>query len=78
MHAWCFARPATLSSKNDRSHPVPNEVLVRVTAVGVCGSDVHYVKHGRIGNFVVTGPMILGTNRQCVIVAVGSQYHPIG
>ncbi len=37
--------------------PVPSsgadEVLVEVAAVGVCGSDVHYYRHGRIGDFVV-------------------------
>ena len=27
-----------------------DEVLVQVGAVGVCGSDVHYYKHGRIGD----------------------------
>ena len=36
------------------------ECLVRIRAVGVCGSDVHYYRHGRIGNQVVTGPHILG------------------
>jgi L-iditol 2-dehydrogenase len=53
--------------------PAPDEVLVRVLAVGICGSDVHYVKHGRIGNFVVTGPMVLGHEPAGVIVAVGSR-----
>ena len=33
-----------------------DEVLVEVAAVGVCGSDTHYYRHGRIGDFVVTGP----------------------
>ena len=41
--------------------PVPTEVLVKVMAVGVCGSDVHYYESGRIGSFVVENPMILGT-----------------
>jgi L-iditol 2-dehydrogenase len=36
------------------------EVLIKVKAVGVCGSDVHYYKHGRIGPYVVEKPMILG------------------
>ena len=29
--------------------PGPREVLVEIRAVGVCGSDVHYFEHGRIG-----------------------------
>ena len=31
----------------------PHDVLVKVMAVGVCGSDVHYYEHGRVGEFVV-------------------------
>jgi L-iditol 2-dehydrogenase len=40
--------------------PGPGEVIVRVRAVGVCGSDSHYYDHGRIGRFVVEAPLILG------------------
>ena len=36
------------------------EVLIKMKSVGVCGSDVHYYKHGKIGSFVVEKPMILG------------------
>ncbi len=57
----------------DRPVPSPGggEVLVRVTAVGVCGSDVHYYEHGRIGDFVVEAPMVLGHEASGVIVSVG-------
>lgn len=37
-----------------------NEILVKVKHVGICGSDVHYYEHGRIGDFVVEKPIILG------------------
>ncbi len=50
----------------------PDQVLVRIAAVGVCGSDVHYFAEGRIGDFVVEEPMILGHESAGVIVAVGS------
>ena len=40
--------------------PGPHEVLVEIKAVGVCGSDVHYYEEGRIGDFVVREPLILG------------------
>ena len=50
-----------------------DEVLVRVAAVGVCGSDTHYYRHGRIGGFVVTEPLILGHECSGQIVAVGSE-----
>jgi L-iditol 2-dehydrogenase len=57
----------------DRPTPSPgaHEVLVEVAAVGVCGSDVHYYRHGRIGDFVVEEPMILGHEMSGRIVAVG-------
>ncbi|MEV4704625.1 NAD(P)-dependent alcohol dehydrogenase [Actinoplanes sp. NPDC049316] len=51
--------------------PGPGEVLVRVTAVGVCGSDTHYFDHGRIGDFVVEAPLVLGHEAAGVIEAVG-------
>ena len=50
-----------------------DEVLVEVAAVGVCGSDTHYFRHGRIGDFVVTGPLILGHELSGRIVAVGAE-----
>ncbi|HVV14247.1 NAD(P)-dependent alcohol dehydrogenase [Amycolatopsis sp.] len=53
--------------------PGPDEVLVRVTAVGTCGSDVHYYEHGRIGDFVVKQPLVLGHEPSGVVVAAGSQ-----
>jgi L-iditol 2-dehydrogenase len=51
--------------------PGPGEVLVDVRAVGVCGSDVHYYEHGRIGDFVVEEPMVLGHESAGVVSAVG-------
>src|SRR3954462_11515086 len=57
----------------ERPVPTPgaHEVLIQVAAVGVCGSDVHYYRHGRIGDFVVEDPMILGHEMSGRIVAVG-------
>ena len=45
-----------------RSVPAPGtgEVLVRIGSVGICGSDVHYYRHGRIAEYVVRQPLILG------------------
>ncbi len=51
--------------------PDPGEVLVRIRAVGVCGSDVHYYKEGRIGVHVVEKPLILGHESAGDVVAVG-------
>ncbi|MFH8597075.1 NAD(P)-dependent alcohol dehydrogenase [Streptomyces rimosus] len=51
--------------------PGPGQVLVRVEAVGICGSDVHYYEHGRIGDFVVRAPMVLGHEPGGTVVALG-------
>lgn len=51
--------------------PAADEVLVRVASVGVCGSDVHYYKHGRIGDYVVTDPLVLGHEVSGTVVSVG-------
>jgi len=56
----------------DPGQPKAGELRVRVRSVGVCGSDVHYYKHGRIGDFVVTRPMILGHEVAGIIEAVGA------
>ena len=51
--------------------PAADEVLVEVRSVGVCGSDVHYYEHGRIGDFVVRDPLVLGHEVSGVVVDVG-------
>jgi L-iditol 2-dehydrogenase len=56
--------------------PGPHQVLVEVAAVGVCGSDVHYYRHGRIGDFVVEQPMVLGHELSGRITAVGELVDP--
>ncbi|MCL6091796.1 MAG: NAD(P)-dependent alcohol dehydrogenase [Actinobacteria bacterium] len=51
--------------------PGPSQVLVEVSAVGVCGSDVHYFTEGRIGDFVVEAPLVLGHEASGVVRALG-------
>lgn len=51
--------------------PGPDEVLVRVRSVGVCGSDIHYFEHGRIADFIVEAPLVLGHESSGTVVAVG-------
>ena len=38
----------------------PGMVRVRFGAGGICGSDLHYFRHARTGDFVVTSPLVLG------------------
>jgi L-iditol 2-dehydrogenase len=51
--------------------PAAGDVLIRVSEVGVCGSDTHYYREGRIGEFVVSSPLILGHEAAGTIAAVG-------
>ncbi|NLJ25083.1 MAG: NAD(P)-dependent alcohol dehydrogenase [Firmicutes bacterium] len=48
-----------------------NEVLVKIEYVGLCGSDLHYYEHGRIGDFVVEKPIVLGHEAAGEVVEVG-------
>jgi L-iditol 2-dehydrogenase len=59
----------------DRPEPEagPQEAVVRVEAVGVCGSDTAYYKVGRIGDYVVDGPIVLGHEVSGQVVAVGAE-----
>ncbi len=51
--------------------PAAHEVLVAIRAVGVCGSDMHYYEHGRVGPFVVKQPLIIGHECAGEVVEVG-------
>lgn len=53
--------------------PEAHEVLIKIMAVGVCGSDVHYYTDGKIGDFVVEKPLILGHECAGIIVKVGEK-----
>jgi D-xylulose reductase len=50
----------------------PHDLKIKVHTVGICGSDVHYYKHGRIGPFVVERPMVLGHEASGTVVEIGS------
>jgi L-iditol 2-dehydrogenase len=52
-------------------NPKDDEVLIRLRAVGLCGSDVHYYEHGKIGKYTVEKPIILGHEASGEIVKVG-------
>lgn len=56
-----------------------NEVLLRMIQVGICGSDLHYFRHGAIGDQVVNFPFALGHEGVAVVEAVGpdvKELHP--
>ncbi|KAN0126936.1 GroES (chaperonin 10)-like protein [Russula decolorans] len=61
--------------------PIPeirdDEVLVQVKKTGICGSDVHYLVHGRIGDYIVKSPMVLGHESSGVVSEVGSSVRSV-
>jgi L-idonate 5-dehydrogenase len=46
--------------ERDEQEPGPGEVLIRIAAGGICGSDLHYYNHGGFGSVRLREPMILG------------------
>jgi L-iditol 2-dehydrogenase len=52
--------------------PGPGEALLRITAVGICGSDLHTYKDARIGDTSLEAPLTLGHEFAGVVEAVGS------
>jgi L-idonate 5-dehydrogenase len=52
--------------------PGPREVLLKLGAGGICGSDLHYFQHGRIGNFIIREPLIPGHEISGTAAKVGS------
>merc|ERR1719316_288812 len=57
------------------SYPMPeakdDDCIIEMKSVGICGSDVHYWQHGKIGNFVCNGPMVVGHESSGVVVQCG-------
>ncbi|MRN67492.1 NAD(P)-dependent alcohol dehydrogenase [Brucella sp. 10RB9213] len=74
MKALVLERVGELNLRNIN---LPNEmgaddVRIKLHTVGVCGSDVHYYTHGRIGDFVVNEPMVLGHEAAGTVIEVGA------
>uniref|UniRef100_A0A6G1SDV4 Sorbitol dehydrogenase n=1 Tax=Aceria tosichella TaxID=561515 RepID=A0A6G1SDV4_9ACAR len=51
--------------------PRGNEVTLATHTVGICGSDVKYWKDGKIGNFILKKPMVLGHETSAIVMEVG-------
>ncbi|XP_012234966.1 sorbitol dehydrogenase-like [Linepithema humile] len=51
--------------------PGDDEVLLEMGCVGICGSDVHYLVNGRIGDFIVKKPMIIGHESSGTVAKLG-------
>src|SRR5687767_14791586 len=51
--------------------PGVGQVLLRVTAVGICGSDLHTYQDARIGDTLIQSPLTLGHEFAGVVEEVG-------
>jgi D-xylulose reductase len=49
----------------------PYDVIVHIGQTGICGSDVHYWQRGRIGDFILTSPIVLGHESSGTVTAIG-------
>ena len=57
--------------ERDIPTPGPGELLVKIEYVGICGSDMHFLEEGRLGNWVVDKPLILGHEAAGEVAVVG-------
>ena len=72
MKAAFLEKPGVLKLKEIENPSCgTDEVVIRVEATGVCGSDLHYFKDGRVGTNIVREPHILGHESSGEVVEVG-------
>lgn len=74
MKALVLEKAGKISIQDWQSPEVlgSDDVEIKIHTVGICGSDIHYYQHGRIGPFVVEKPMILGHEASGIITAIGN------
>lgn len=77
MRASFLVEPGVIEMREmDTPTPDDDQVLVKVSAVGVCGSDVHFYAHGNIGTMIMNKPFVLGHELSGTITAVGKDVDP--
>lgn len=67
LHGARDMRPQDL----DRPVVSAGQVVLRVKRAGICGSDIHYYSHGRIGSFIPKRPFVLGHEFSGEVVSIG-------
>ncbi len=75
----CVLRGARDLTVIDLTEPVPGpgEVVVRLGAGGICGSDLHYFAEGGAGDFRLREPMVLGHEGAGQVVAAGANVRAV-
>ncbi|KAI9656635.1 MAG: hypothetical protein M1831_004545 [Alyxoria varia] len=76
-----LANPSFILSKQNHTHfedrPIPEltsptSVRILITHTGICGSDIHYLTHGQLGNFIVKNPIVLGHESSGIVESIGT------
>lgn len=79
MRSIQLLAPRILEEREMPQPPDPGhgEVTVRIRAVGVCGSDLHWYQDGRIGDSPAAYPQVLGHEPAGEIIAIGPGVHDL-
>ncbi len=74
MQAVVLEKKGKISLRDfDMDDPIgADDVRIKPSCVGICGSDVHYYREGNIGDFVVKEPMILGHEASGIVTEAGA------
>ncbi len=67
------ARDLRIAPRPPRDALGPHDVRLRLGAGGICGSDLHYWQHGRVGAFIIREPLVPGHEASGVVEAVGAE-----
>lgn len=77
LHARLHQTGELRIAAEPRPRPAPGETLLRVTAVGLCGSDLHWFEEGGIGDARLTRPLVLGHEIAAVVAEGEDQGRPV-
>lgn len=80
MKAAYLRKPGQMDVRTaaDPSLSRSHDVLLRINYVGLCGSDYHYFRTGRIGNQVIKAPLIIGHECTATVVETGIDVRTFG
>ncbi|MBN2818684.1 MAG: alcohol dehydrogenase catalytic domain-containing protein [Bacteroidales bacterium] len=70
-------RELAFSEKEKPKIVHPDEVLMKIEAVGICGSDIHYYNEGNIGSQVIKYPFVIGHESAATVVEVGDKVRSV-
>jgi L-iditol 2-dehydrogenase len=73
MRSIQLVAPRILEEREMPQPPDPGhgQITVRIRAVGVCGSDLHWYQDGRVGEYKTHYPIVLGHEPAGEVIAVG-------